>query len=89
MRLRARYTRLVRMVRGRAFNRHTEDQEAIGRRLAEDRGLTLIPSYGHPDVMAGQGTAAKELFEHTGGLDFLIVPLAGGGLLSGCAIAAR
>ncbi|WP_158937309.1 threo-3-hydroxy-L-aspartate ammonia-lyase [Burkholderia sp. S171] len=71
------------------FNRHTEDREAIGRRLAEDRGLTLIPSYDHPDVMAGQGTAAKELFEHTGALDVLIVPLGGGGLLSGCAIAAR
>lgn len=71
------------------YDRYTEDREAIGRRLAEERGLALIPPYDHPDVIAGQGTAAKELFEDSGGLDLLLVPLGGGGLLSGCAVAAR
>jgi threo-3-hydroxy-L-aspartate ammonia-lyase len=71
------------------YDRHTEDREALGRRLAEKRGLTLIPPYDHPHVMAGQGASAKELFEDAGPLDVLLVPLGGGGLLSGCAIAAR
>ncbi len=71
------------------YDRYTEDREALGRRLAEERGLTLIPPYDHPHVMAGQGTAAKELFEDAGSLDVLVVPLGGGGLLSGCAVAAR
>lgn len=72
-----------------SYDRYTEDREAIGRRLSEERGLTLIPPYDHPDVMAGQGTAAKELIEEVGPLDFLLVPLGGGGLLSGSATAAR
>jgi threonine dehydratase len=71
------------------YDRHSEDREALGRRLAEERGLTLIPPYDHPHVMAGQGTAAKELFEDAAPLDALVVPLGGGGLLSGCAVAAR
>lgn len=71
------------------YDRYAEDREAIGRRLAEEQGLTLIPPYDHPHVMAGQGTAAKELFEEVGGLDVLVTPLGGGGLLSGCAVAAR
>ncbi|ALF89966.1 MULTISPECIES: threo-3-hydroxy-L-aspartate ammonia-lyase [Ralstonia solanacearum species complex] len=71
------------------YDRYTEDREAIGRRLAEQHGLTLIPPYDHPHVMAGQGTAAKELIEETGPLDLLLVCLGGGGLLSGCATAAR
>lgn len=71
------------------YDRYGEDREAISRRLAEERGLTLIPPYDHPDVMAGQGTTAKELFEDSGDLDLLLVPLGGGGLLSGCAVAAR
>jgi threonine dehydratase len=71
------------------YDRLSEDREAIGRRLAEERGLTLIPPYDHPHVMAGQGTAAKELFEDAGPLDALVVPLGGGGLLSGCAVTAR
>jgi threonine dehydratase len=50
--------------------------------------MTLIPPYDHPDVIAGQGTAAKELFEEVGELDVLLVPLGGGGLLAGCALAA-
>lgn len=71
------------------YDRYKEDREAIGRRLAEERGLALIPPYDHPDVMAGQGTTAKELFEDSGDLDLLLVPLGGGGLLSGCAVAAQ
>ncbi len=71
------------------YDRYAEDREAIGRRLAEQHGLTLIPPYDHPHVMAGQGTAAKELIEETGPLDLLLVCLGGGGLLSGCATAAR
>ncbi|MFG3284144.1 threo-3-hydroxy-L-aspartate ammonia-lyase [Streptomyces sp. NPDC048111] len=70
------------------YDRWSEDREEIARALAEKRGLTLIPPYDHPDVMAGQGTAAKELFEETGPLDALFVPLGGGGLLSGSLLAA-
>jgi threonine dehydratase len=71
------------------YDRYTEDREAIGRELARQRGLTLIPPYDHPHVIAGQGTAAFELFEETGPLDALFVCLGGGGLLSGSAIVAR
>jgi threonine dehydratase len=71
------------------YDRYTEDREAIGRKLAFERGLTLIPPYDHPDVIAGQGTAAKELFEEVGALDALFVCLGGGGLLSGTALSTR
>lgn len=71
------------------FDRYEHDREALARELSERRGLTLLPPYDHPDVMAGQGTAAKELFEEVGALDHLFVPLGGGGLLSGSALAAR
>ncbi|HVN13354.1 MAG TPA: threo-3-hydroxy-L-aspartate ammonia-lyase [Kineosporiaceae bacterium] len=72
------------------YDRYTEDREAIGAALAAERGLTLVPPFDHPHVMAGQGTAALELLEQVreidgGGLDVLVVPLGGGGLLSGCA----
>jgi threonine dehydratase len=70
------------------YDRYTEDREQIGRDLAAERGAALIPPYDHPGVIAGQGTAAKELFEETGRLDLLVVPLGGGGLLSGSALAA-
>ena len=71
------------------YDRYREDREAIGRRLAEERGMTLIPPYDHADIIAGQGTATKELIEEVGELDALFVPLGGGGLLSGSALAAR
>ncbi len=71
------------------YDRYREDREEIGRRLSKERGLTLIPPYDHPHVMAGQGTAAKELLEETGELDYLFVCLGGGGLLSGSALSAR
>lgn len=71
------------------YDRYTEDREKIGRDLAEKQGLTLIPPYDHPHVIAGQGTATKELIEEVGALDALFVCLGGGGLLSGSALAAR
>lgn len=71
------------------YDRYQEDREQIGRDLAEKHGLTLIPPYDHPDVIAGQGTAAKELFEETGPLDAFFVCLGGGGLLAGSALATR
>jgi len=71
------------------YDRYTEDREAIGRRLASERGMTLIPPYDHPHVMAGQGTAAAELIQETGPLDLLLVCVGGGGLISGCAVAAQ
>ena len=70
------------------YDRYTEDREAISQRLCEEQGLTLIPPYDHPDVIAGQGTAAKELIEETGPLDALYVSLGGGGLLSGSLLSA-
>jgi len=71
------------------YDRYTEDREQIGRALAEKHGLTLIPPYDHADVIAGQGTAAKELFEEVGALDAFFVCLGGGGLLAGSALATR
>ncbi|WP_332776787.1 threo-3-hydroxy-L-aspartate ammonia-lyase [Polaromonas sp.] len=71
------------------FDRFKQDREALTREIAQARGMTLIPPYDHPDVIAGQGTAAKELFEEVGELDYLFVCLGGGGLLSGSALSAR
>ncbi len=71
------------------YDRYREDREQIGRELAEQHGLTLIPPYDHADVIAGQGTAAKELFDEVGPLDAFFVCLGGGGLLSGSALATR
>jgi threo-3-hydroxy-L-aspartate ammonia-lyase len=71
------------------YDRYKEDREQIGRDLAREHGLTLIPPYDHADVIAGQGTAVMELLEEVGPLDFLFVPLGGGGLLAGSALAMR
>jgi threo-3-hydroxy-L-aspartate ammonia-lyase len=71
------------------YDRYQEDREAIGARLASEQGMTLIPPYDHADVIAGQGTAAKELIEEVGLLDALFVCLGGGGLLAGSALATR
>jgi threonine dehydratase len=70
------------------YDRERDNREAIGARLAANRGLTLIPPYDHPHIIAGAGTAARELFEEVGPLDVLLVPCGGGGLLSGSALAA-
>jgi threonine dehydratase len=74
------------------YDRYQEDREAIGRRLAAERGMALVPPYDHADVMAGQGTAALELVQQVaeaGGapLEVLLVCVGGGGLISGCAVA--
>lgn len=71
------------------YDRYTEDRDAIGRKLSEERGLTLIPPYDHEDVIAGQGTAVKELIDEVGPLDMLLAPVGGGGLLAGAALAAQ
>ncbi len=71
------------------YDREREDREAIGRRLADERGLTLIPPFDHPHIIAGHGTAARELIEDVGPLDVLLVPCGGGGLLSGSALTAN
>ena len=71
------------------YDRYTEKREEICARLAADRGLTIVPPYDHPQVIAGAGTAAAELFQAVGELDVLLVGLGGGGLLAGCALAAR
>ncbi|MFJ9930374.1 L-threonine ammonia-lyase [Streptomyces misionensis] len=71
------------------YDRYTQDRVALGQALAEDRGLTLIPPYDHPAVIAGQGTAALELLEETGPLDALLVPVGGGGLIAGSAVTAK
>jgi len=71
------------------YNASNEDRQKIAERLAAERGLTVIPPFDHPHILAGQGTAAKELLEETGPLDILMVPCGGGGLLSGCSIAAK
>jgi threonine dehydratase len=63
-------------------------RDALGAQIAAERGLAVVPPYDHAHVVAGQGTAAKELIEDRGPLDWLFVPCGGGGLLSGCAIAA-
>jgi len=70
------------------YDRYTDDREAIGRRIAQEQGLSLIPPYDHRDVIAGQGTAALELFEEVGPLDVLVACLGGGGLTAGSVLAA-
>ena len=71
------------------YDRSRDDREAIANELARTRGATAIPPFNHPHIIAGQGTAAKELLEEVGPLDLLLVPCGGGGLLSGSAVAAR
>jgi threo-3-hydroxy-L-aspartate ammonia-lyase len=71
------------------YNRQQTTREQLSQELATARGLTIIPPFDHPHVIAGQGTAALELFAEVGKLDLLLVCCGGGGLLSGCAIAAK
>ena len=70
------------------YNRERDRREDIARSVGEARGLTLVPPFDHPHIVAGQGTAALELVDEVGPLDALFVPCGGGGLVSGCAIAA-
>jgi threonine dehydratase len=70
------------------YARATVDRDGFARAIAVERGMTLIPPYDHPQIMAGQGTAAMELLEEVPDLDALLAPVGGGGLISGCAVAA-
>lgn len=70
------------------YDKRETTREALGKRISDERGLVTIPPYDHADVIAGQGTAALELFAETGPLDYLFVCVGGGGLISGCAAAA-
>lgn len=71
------------------YDRYKEDREVLGQKLAGEKGAAIIPPYDHPHVIAGQGTAAKELIEEVGPLDAIVTPLGGGGLFSGTALSAR
>ena len=71
------------------YDRYAEDREQIGLAIAERRNLTVVPPFDDPLVIAGQGTAALELVEQAGGLDLLVAPVSGGGLIAGCAIAVK
>lgn len=70
------------------YDRENEDREAIGRKLADERGLAVIPPYNHADIIAGAGTTARELIREVGPLDMLVAPCGGGGLLSGTSLSA-
>jgi len=71
------------------YDRMKEDREAIGRRISEETGAVLAPPFDHPRIIAGQGTAALELLQEAPDLDVMLTPLGGGGLLAGCAVAAK
>ena len=71
------------------YDRHTESREQIGAEIASRRGVTLVPPFNHPDVVAGQGTLALEMFEEQPNLDIVLAPVGGGGLISGIAVAAH
>jgi threonine dehydratase len=73
----------------RRFDRYTEDRAVLAADLAEQHGYPIIPPYDHPDVMTGQGTAALEFLEEAGQVDAMVVPVGGGGLMAGCAVAAK
>jgi threonine dehydratase len=70
------------------YDRQTEDREALARRLAEERGLILVPPYNDPAIIAGQGTAARELLQEIPDLDVIVAPVGGGGLIAGTSVAA-
>jgi threonine dehydratase len=71
------------------YDRHKESREAIGNKISEETGATLVPPFDHPWIIAGQGTCALEFLSEVDELDALVVPLGGGGLISGCATIAR
>jgi len=72
-----------------SYDRYTGDRTALANQLAADRGVTLIPPYDHPHVIAGQGTTTLELLSEVAELDTLVVPVGGGGLIAGSAVAGK
>jgi threonine dehydratase len=70
------------------YDRYAEDRDGLAAGIAHERGLTMVPAFDDPLVMAGQGTAALELIEDAGPIDILVAPMSGGGLMAGCATAA-
>jgi threonine dehydratase len=72
-----------------SYDRYGENREEIGEAFAAETGAVLVPPFDHHPVMAGQGTAALELIEDVASLDALVVPVGGGGLISGSAVAAK
>jgi threonine dehydratase len=71
------------------YDRLKDDREAFARGIAQERGMTLVPPYDHPQIMAGAGTAALELVEQVPDLDTIVAPIGGGGLIAGTAVAAH
>ena len=71
------------------FDRDEQVREELGAKIAAERGLTVVPPYDHEHIVAGQGTAGKELFEEVPGLDVFVCGVGGGGVLSGCSLAAK
>src|SRR5262245_51468216 len=71
------------------YDRLKDDREAVARGIAQERGMTLVPPYDHPQIMAGAGTAALELLEQVDDLDMVVAPIGGGGLIAGTAVAAH
>lgn len=71
------------------YDKYRDSREELGAKLAAERGLTVIPPYDHADIIAGQGTAALELHEDVPGLNVVLTPVGGGGLLSGTAVATK
>jgi threo-3-hydroxy-L-aspartate ammonia-lyase len=71
------------------YDRTATDRESVAAAIAEDRGMTIVPPYDHPHIMAGQGTVATELIDEVGDIDVLLVPVGGGGLAAGCSTAAK
>ena len=71
------------------FDRETEEREAVVKRVCEERGYVSIPAHNHPHVIAGQGTVALELHREVPGLEALVIPVSGGGLMAGCSVSTR
>lgn len=71
------------------YDRYGEDRVKLGQELARDKGMTLVPPYEDPLIMAGQGTVAHELIDEVGDIDVLVAPIGGGGLMAGCSTAAK
>jgi threonine dehydratase len=72
-----------------AYDRDETTREALGRKIADEKGLTIIPPYDHPHIVAGQGTTAAEFIEQAGPFEVMLAPCGGGGLLSGVSIATK